>query len=193
MISSFISSVLNHLLSQEPQAAAKLSRHAGKVACIDAGITALRLKVAGDGLLHAAEELDAANVTIRIKPADLPLIAQDVEHAFAYVRIEGDADFANAISELSRTLHWEPEEDLSKLIGDIAAPRLMAATRGLAGGILSAQRKLAENTAEYLLEENPMLMRPQSVSEFADDVARLRDDVERLAKRVEKLKERSGV
>jgi ubiquinone biosynthesis protein UbiJ len=41
--------------------------------------------------------------------------------------------------------------------------------------------------AEYFLEENPMLVRPQAVSDFADEIAKLRDDVERIAKRIEKL------
>jgi ubiquinone biosynthesis protein UbiJ len=42
--------------------------------------------------------------------------------------------------------------------------------------------------AEYLLEENPMLVRPRDVDEFAAEVTRLRDDVERLGKRIDKLK-----
>jgi ubiquinone biosynthesis protein UbiJ len=33
-----------------------------------------------------------------------------------------------------------------------------------------------------------MLVRPQAVSDFTNDVTRLRDDLERLAKRINKLK-----
>jgi ubiquinone biosynthesis protein UbiJ len=188
MISSSFSAAINHLLAQEPWARDKLARHAGKVAVFDGGIAALRLKVAADGMLQAADADDAPNVTIRARLADLPLIAQNRERAFSYVQIEGDADFANTISQLSQSLRWEAEADLSPWIGDIAANRLVAGARTAFENARSTQRKLAENMAEYLLEENPMLVRPRDVDDFAAEVTRLRDDVERLSKRIDKLK-----
>jgi ubiquinone biosynthesis protein UbiJ len=187
MIPFAIPAALNHLLNQEPWAREQLLVHAGKTACIDAGLIAVRLKVAGDGMLQDAGADDAANVTIRVALADLPLILQNRERAFSYVKIEGDADFANTISKVSQSLRWEAEEDLSKVVGDIAATRLVAGARRTFEGARSLHRKLAENTAEYLLEENPVLVRAEAVQGFAADVARLRDDTERLAKRLEKL------
>lgn len=184
-----VSAAINHLLAREPWAREKLARHAGKVALFDAGIVSLKLKAAADGMVEAASGDEQQNVTIRVRLSDLPLILQHREHAFSYVQIEGDADFANTISQLSDSLRWEAEEDLAKLVGDTAAVRLV-------GGALSAldiakatQQKIAENVAEYFLEEKPMLVRPQTVADFSSDVTRLRDDVERLAKRIEKLKE----
>jgi ubiquinone biosynthesis protein UbiJ len=106
------------------------------------------------------------------------------------VQIEGDADFANTISQLSQSLRWEAEEDLSKLIGDIAAARVVGGARFAIDAARATQRKVAENVVEYLLEENPVLARAQSVADFSSEVTRLRDDVERLSKRIEKLKER---
>lgn len=188
MIFSPFSAVINHLLAQEPWARDKLARHAGKVAVFDGGIAALRLKVAADGMLQGAGADDTPNVTIRARLADLPLIAQNRERAFSYVQIEGDADFANTISQLSQSLRWEAEADLSPWIGDIAANRVVAGARTVFENARSAQRKLAENMAEYLLEENPMLVRPRDVDELAAEVTRLRDDVERLGKRIDKLK-----
>lgn len=189
MISSTTSAAINHLLAQESWARDKLAKHAGKVAVFDVGLMAVKLKVAPDGMVQAASADEEANVTIRVKLADLPLIAQNREHAFSYVQIEGDADFANIISQLSESLRWEAEEDLSKWIGDIAAARVVGGVRAALDSVKMAQRKLTENAAEYLLEENPMLVRPQAVADFSGDVAKLRDDVERLAKRIEKLKE----
>lgn len=189
MISSPISAAINHLLAQESWARDKLSRHAGKVACFDTGVMAVRLKVASDGLLQPASGEDAINVTIRVNLADLPLIAQHREHAFSYVKIEGDADFANVVSHLAENLRWEAEQDLSRFIGDIAASRVVGGARAAFETARTAQQRLAENVAEYFLDEQPLLVRPQLVSDFSSDVTRLRDDVERLAKRIEKLKE----
>ena len=187
MIPSLIPTAINHLLAQEPWAKNKLATHAGKVACMDAGLISTKLKVMADGMVAAAGLDAVSNVHIRVKLSDLPLIAQNRERAFSYVKVEGDADFANTISQLSQSLRWEIEEDLSKWIGDVAAARLVSGARAGLQTAQSAQQKLSENIAEYFLEENPMLMRPQSVDDFAESVTRLRDDVERMAKRIEKL------
>jgi ubiquinone biosynthesis protein UbiJ len=188
MISSSISAAVNHLLDQEAWARDKLARHAGKVALFDLGVVAIRLQAAADGMLQTAPDDAAADVTIRATLADLPMIARDRSRAFSYVEIEGDADFANTISQLSQSLRWEAEHDLSRWVGNIAATRLTAGARGIFDAVQTMQGKLAENTAEYFLEENPMLVRPREVAAFGADVSRLRDDVERLAKRIEKLK-----
>ncbi len=178
-----IAAVLNHLLSRQPALAATLAAHAGKVAAIDAGLMQLALRVGADGLLEDAA-LATANVTIRINPADLPQILADMSRAFAYVNISGDAEFAKTISDVANGLHWEAEEDLAPLVGDIAAVRLARAGREAIDVMKTGSRKLVENVAEYLLEENPTLLYRSAGAAFASDVAVLRDDVERLAKRI---------
>jgi ubiquinone biosynthesis protein UbiJ len=178
---------INHLLAQEEWARVKLAQHAGKLACVDAGLFAVRLRVGAAGMLETASAAELAQVTIRVKLSDLPLILHNRERAFSYVKIEGDADFANTISQLSQSLRWEAEHDLSKVVGDIAATRIVSGAKELASSARMAQQKLAENVAEYFLEENPMLLRPDAVAEFAAAVGKTRDDVERLAKRIERL------
>jgi ubiquinone biosynthesis protein UbiJ len=178
---------INHLLAQEAWARDALALHAGKEACIDTGHLAMRMRVSRDGMLEASNSEDAANVTIHVKLADLPLIAQNRDRAFSYVRIEGDAEFANTISTLSKGLRWDAEHDFERLFGPIGANRLVGGAKNVVTGAAATGRRLAENVAEYLLEENPVLIRPTVVDEFADDVSRLRDDVERLDKRIAKL------
>lgn len=178
---------VNHLLAQEAWASAKLSKHSGKTACIDLQAFSLRLKVCADGLLEAAASDVPADVTIRLKLSDLPLIAQNRERAFSYVKIEGDADFANTISHLSQHLRWEAEEDLSKLFGDVAAVRMVAGARSLLQSAQQTHQSIQENLAEYFLEENPMLVRPAAVEAFGSEINKLRDDAERLTKRIERM------
>lgn len=186
-LSSTFALFVNHLLAQESWARGKLQKHSGQVACIDVQLFSLRLKVTADGMLEAAAEEAAAAVTIRLKPADLPLIAQNRERAFSYVKVDGDADFANTISHLSQNLRWEAEEDLSKLFGDIAAVRLVTGAKSLFETVRQTHQNIQENLAEYFLEENPLLIRPAAVDAFGSEVNKLRDDVERLMKRIAKL------
>lgn len=188
---------INHLLNSESWAREKLKAHAGKVACIDGGLFVLRAKVTPDGLLESdhAVDVDAidanvanvTNVTIKFAWSDLPLMLQNRERAFSYVKIEGDADFANMISQLSNSLRWDAEHDLARWIGDIAAVRVVSHAKSAWQAGRTQQQKLTENVAEYFLEENPMLVRLQEMSDVANEVTRTRDDVERLLKRIEKL------
>ncbi len=181
---------INHLLAQEAWARDTLMRHAGKTAVIDTGHLQVRLRVERDGMLEAADADDTAAVTIHVKLSDLPLILQNRDRAFSYVRIDGDAEFANTISQLSKGLRWDAEHDLERLFGPIAANRLAGGARGAVEGAANAGRRLAENVAEFLLEERHVLVRPTSVESFADDVSRVRDDVERAAKRIAKLEQK---
>ena len=178
---------INHLLAQEPWARQQLAVHAGKLACIDTGAVALRLRVDSAGMLAAAPADMPANVTIRVKLSDVPLILQNRERAFSYVKIEGDAEFANAISQLSKGLRWEAEHDLEKVVGPMLATRLVSGAKDAVAFVRTGQQKLAENVAEYFLDEQPMLIRPATLQEYSAGVTRVRDDVERLAKRLARL------
>ena len=189
-LESPINAVVNHLLSRQPVLCERLRAHAGGVACLDLGIMQLKLAVAADGLFQLAGNAEP-NVTIRIKPADLPQVVVNMEKAFSYVTISGDADFARTISEIANELHWEPEEDLAPFFGDIAAVRITQAARTTLSHAKSGSRKFFENMAEYLLEENPTLLYRQAGEKFASDVAIIRDDVERLAKRIASLEKQS--
>lgn len=192
MISSTFTQFLNHLLAQESWARAVLQKHAGKLACIDLEVLQIRVRVAADGYVQSVSDMQVQeDVRLNMKLADLPLIAQDSTRAVSYVKIEGDADFAQAISQLSQDLRWEVEDDLSRVVGDIAARRVVSGGRQLAHFVGQTHQKLQENFADYFLEENPMLVRPRAVSAFSDQVNKTRDDVERLMKRLERL-ERSG-
>jgi ubiquinone biosynthesis protein UbiJ len=178
---------INHLLAQESWARDKLAPNSGKVACLASEMAAVHLRATADGLVEAVGDLVDVNVTIRIKLIDGPLVLQNPERAFSYVKLEGDADFANIIMQLGQSLRWEPEQDLQPLVGDIAATRVVAGAKAVLEGVKQGQQRLAENLAEYFLEENPMLVRPATIGQFGDAVAETRDDVERLAKRIEKL------
>ncbi len=154
----------------------------------NAGTVAMAASIANSAnsanAANAVAGSNAVNVTIRINPADLPQILADVRRAFAYVTISGDAEFAKTISDVANGLRWDAEEELAPLVGDIAAVRLAQAGREAVSVMKAGGRKLAENVAEYLLEENPMLLYRAAGDAFASDVAVLRDDVERLSKRI---------
>lgn len=181
---------INHLLAQEEWARSRLLAHAGKCACIDLAILQIKLTVGSDGLVLASRKDEVPSVTVHINLADMPLILQNRERAFSSAKVDGDAEFASVIAHLAQNLRWEAEFDLQRVFGEIAARRMVQGGKQAAHLARESQQKLHENVAEYFLEENPMLVRPQAVDGFANDVAKLRDDIERFEKRLQKLEQK---
>jgi ubiquinone biosynthesis protein UbiJ len=176
---------INHVLRAEPWALGQLQPFAGKVAQFAAPPFTLRVRVAADGALDAADEAEPSAVNITISPAVLgKVVAGGAQAALSETRIEGDAAFARAIGEVVRQVRWDAEEDLSRLVGDIAAHRIVSGTRNAGGEALRAGGRMAQNVAEFLVYEDSQLLRPLDVAGFAGEVARLRDDVDSLERRI---------
>lgn len=190
---SFAAAV-NHLLNREPWARQQLAAYAGRRARLIAGTLQWSLSVDPDGRLAAHDAQPSANgngpetvddVTITVLPQMVnAFVTGGRAAAMRQVRIAGDAEFAAAIGRLAEQLRWEPEEDLSRFVGDIAAGRIVGAARGAFAGALGAARDLAQAATEYWLYENPTLVPRSALADHALAVSELRDDVERLEKRI---------
>jgi ubiquinone biosynthesis protein UbiJ len=76
------------------------------------------------------------------------------------------------------------EEELSRVIGDVAAHQVGNAARAFLEFGRRAAGTLAQNVAEYLQEEGRDVPARTEAEEFNVEVDRLRDDVERLEARL---------
>jgi ubiquinone biosynthesis accessory factor UbiJ len=183
---------LNHLLSQQPLAVERLRPFAGRgveVRCPP--FPHLRVTILESGLLDRAPAGTASALVVKLKAGALPLLLARDPTARSQIDIEGPADLAGAVDALFRTLVWDIEEDLSRVFGDVIAHRLASGGRALAAWQRDASLRLAENFAEYWVEEQPMLLRPDDAQKFKRGVEALRDDTAQLEKRIERL-ESSG-
>lgn len=178
---------VNHLLGQAAWAREKLLPFAGHAARIKLPPFEAAFLIDADGRLAAP--LPDANLEVSISmPAATPLLAlQGKEAVMRAARIEGSAEFAEALGFVIRNLRWDAEEDLSHIVGDIAARRIAAGTREFAAWQQQAAQNFAANLAEYFTEEQPLIARQADISAFSDDIDRLRDDVARLEKRLQGL------
>jgi ubiquinone biosynthesis accessory factor UbiJ len=95
------------------------------------------------------------------------------------VRIEGDAEVAQGFRDLLAAARPDVEEELARLVGDVAAHQL----GNLARGALQFGRRVADtvtaNISEYLTEESRDAVGRVEVDEFIRAVDKLRDDVDR--------------
>jgi len=178
---------VNHVLRQASWAGAKLAPFAGHTAQIKLSPFEGAFTVIEGGQLTAPAPGAKPEVTISL-PATAPLLfLQGTDAVMRAARLEGSAEFAEALGFVVRHLRWDVEEDLSKMFGDIVAHRLVGGTRSFGSWQQQAAKNLAENLAEYFTEEQPMIARRGDIEEFSSDIDRLRDDLARLEKRVARL------
>jgi ubiquinone biosynthesis accessory factor UbiJ len=106
------------------------------------------------------------------------------------IHIQGDAEVAQAFSELLKQAQPDLEEELSRVIGDVAAHQVGNAARAALGFGRRAVGTFTQNLAEYLQEEGRDLPTRTEADEFIAAVDKLRDDVARLEARLALLDHR---
>jgi len=177
--------VLNRMLGREEWAREKLAPFAGRVVRLEALPFSLQWAVAEGGTLAANDDGGAPAVTIGLALSSLPFALLDPQAATKDVRLQGDAEFAQALSFVLQNLRPEPEEELSRFVGDAAAMRIVGLVRLSASHWRELAERMLDNTANYIVTENPMVVGRGEVAAFVEGVTRLRDDVARLEKRID--------
>lgn len=178
---------LNHLLEAAPWARERLAPFAGRSWRVTlAPLPDLTFAVLETGLLEISDAPEP-HLVVALTPAALPALARRDETLLREMSFTGDAELAAALQYLARHLEWDVEEDLSQVVGDVAAHRIAGGARDLVAWQKEAALRLGQNFAEYLTEEAGVIAAPAEVSAFAHAVDDLRDAVERLEQRIARL------
>lgn len=177
---------VNHVLRSRPLALERLRPHAGRTVDFRVGPLAFALTVQSTGEVVAAVPGASRDLVVRISPFLAPRLAAGEEAAFREIEMQGDAELAQEVSFLARNLGWDFEEDLSKVVGDIAAHRIAGTARGIARWSREAALRTAQGAAEYWTEESPLIASRVKVESFSREVSELRDAIDRLEKRIER-------
>jgi ubiquinone biosynthesis protein UbiJ len=186
VIDGVILGALNHLLGQAVWARQQLQPFAGRRARFDMSPWQLAFAVTAEGRFEPVGEGDI-DVTVTL-PAETPLIAlQGIERAMAGAHVTGNAEFATALSFVLKNLRWDAEEDLSRLVGDVAAHRIVGVSSRLTSWQRDAARNFVDNLAEYLGDESALLVPTRELEGFRQDVADLNERLQQLDARVRKL------
>lgn len=105
------------------------------------------------------------------------------------LHVQGDAEVAQAFSELLKAAQPDLEEELSRIVGDVAAHQIGNAARTAIGFGRRALDTFTQNLAEFLTEESRDLPTRTEADELFSEVDRLRDDVARLEARIARLQQ----
>lgn len=194
MLASVAIAPLNHLLRGESWARKRLQLFAGKTAhlCIPP-FPDLALTVQAGGEVSAAANGATADATLTLVPGLLPRLLAHDEDACREIQISGDSVFAEEILHIGKNLHWDVEQDLSRITGDVLAHRIVQTGDSLLQWHTATIRNLSQTLAEYWTEEQPLFAKPAYVRKFIGDVDALRADVEQLENRVTELSKRASL
>lgn len=193
MIGRAAVSAINHVIRQQEWPVTRLRTLAGRTVTVRmAPAPDLHMRIGNDGLLAEDGSIAAygADLTLTLRPSALPRLLQRDEAALRDIEITGAADLASLAQELVRNLRWDPEEDLSRVVGDVAAHRLVKTGRDFIEWQQESARRLAQNFAEYWTEEKPTLVHEETARDFAAAVARTHDAVDALEARIASLERR---
>lgn len=182
---------LNHLLRRERQARELLQPLAGRTARLQSGPISLQFAIAPDGLILASDaapdvriELDARALAAGLNagpPLDPAWILKDAH-------IEGDAGLAQVLSRVAGQLRPDLEEDLSRLVGDAAAVRIVAALRAARLQVADTGARAARQLADYLAGEQDWLASRAPFERFSAEVNELARAAQRLVERADRLR-----
>jgi len=157
------------------------------------GITRIRASAHRGRLALLAGSDSAADAVISGSPAALLQLLKggaNRESGRPAAQIRGDAEIANRYRELFMLARPDPEEELSRWIGDFPARRVSLIARRaveLAGRV---RRTAGENIAEYLQEEGRDLVNRTELEEFLRGVDELRETADRIEARLGRLEQR---
>lgn len=180
--------VLNHLLRDANWARERLAAFAGSAVKCEVAPFSTTFSILESGKVEPVVANTEPAAVIRLTPfTAMRLLVFKDDSARSEVQVQGDAALAAALTRVLLELRWDLEEDMSRVLGDIAAHRLVAAGRGFLAWQRNAADSLARSGGEYLSEERALVAGREALSEFVQSVDELRDDIERLDKRIERL------
>lgn len=193
MLTSTIENVLNRGLPRSPRAQQLCAELTGRRIAIEAPALARVLVESTGTSLRITRGPTPADAEIIGGPLSLLSLGgsdTDAPLRQGEVQVRGDAELARKFRELARLLRPDLEEELSILIGDVAAHRVGRLARGTFDWSRNTAATLLRDIGEYFSHERGDLVSRQEGEQFLRGVDALREDVDRFEARLELLKQR---
>ena len=187
-----ITAMINRQIAAKTPARELCEELADRTLAVRVDNTALSvyLVVSGGALQIATTPVDDPDVIITGSLISLARLAgpagEDLIRDGA-VEIVGDAVVAQRFQKLLRYGRPDLEEELSAVVGDVAAHGIGEFARSFSDWGRQAGDTMRQNLGEYLQEETQVAPSRYEVNAFRDEVEILRDDVARFDARLKKL------
>ena len=195
MLSATLGQLLNRGLPRSVRARQLTAELTGRSLALEVrGFGRLRLESNGVELAVTPGG-GAADAELAVGPLSLFALAGAGAQATVQrgdAAMSGDAEIAARFRELLTLLKPDPEEELSLVLGDVAAHRLARLASLAAAWGSRAADTAWRSSADYLAHERADLVPRHEGEQFLRGVEALREDLDRLAARIELLGRRRG-
>jgi ubiquinone biosynthesis protein UbiJ len=191
---------LEHLLRQQQWARDRLKAHAG--ANLRFGIDGpplaglpppeWRVTIDEQGFLREAPADAAPSASLLLRPSVDALFAtlrEGPDGLSRHLRIEGDVMLAATMGELAKYLRWEPEEDLSRIVGDAAAHRIASTAREGGERLRDLGERAASAASGFVAGDQQQLATRPLAAWLRDGTVALESRVSALEARVQRLRQ----
>lgn len=188
-----LETALNKYLALDPDIMQRFADLEGRVVAIEIlGLNeTLYLFPGMDGFMVMTEFDGEVDTTLSGTPMALAKLGMTDDAARALfageVVISGDTRLGHQFKKILAQLDIDWEEQLSKLVGDMAAHQIGNAARDFAKWFSRSKSSLQMDLGEYLQEEAMLVATKPEIDRFVKDVDELRDAVERLEARINLL------
>lgn len=201
MLMPLLEQLMNRVLRLDPESLQRLGEFQGKTIAIALTHGAQAsplcyLLPSADGIRLLQHYQGSADVTLHASlPVFIRLLTTGATAeliAESEIEVDGDIELGQRFQRFVRQLHFDWEEELSHIVGDVAAHNFGNLARASNAWRKNAANLLLADVAEYLQEESRMLATPSRVQAFLQAVDMLRADADRLEARIKRLRERAG-
>lgn len=193
-----LASILNRNVAQSSRARTAVEQLEGRALSIALEGTPLTLyfRITDGRISIDTQDAGVADASLAGTPLTLlSMVGPKTEERLrgSGIRIAGDAEVAQRFRDLFQHAQPDFEEELARVIGDVAARQVANLARGFFDWGRKAADSLSMNVAEYLQEEDRDVPTRVELDEFLESVDQLRDATDRLEARLARLESsRSG-
>ncbi len=192
-----LSAAMNRNVAQSARATALAQQLEGRALALEFEGTpfTLAFRVAAGNVEIDMRAGQAADATLTGSPLSLlSLVGPGAEDRFrgSSIRIAGDAEVAQRFRDLLQQAQPDFEEEMSRVVGDVAAHQVANFTRGFFDWGRKAADSFSTNVAEYLQEEGRDVPARVEVEEFLEAVDQLREAADRFEARLARAESRSS-
>lgn len=183
---------INHVLKGEDWATKRLRTFAGQSLRLELGRFQVPVRIDDKGLLVAQSASDSSvpvqPAVVITLPVDTPArLLLDPTSLVGLMTIRGSAELADHLNFIFKNLRWDAGHDLARVVGDIAARRLVKGGKQLLRWQTAQMSNAASNVVEFFTNEQATLVQRDEMSEFAASVATTRTALADLESRIATL------
>src|SRR5690606_20315734 len=186
--------VANALLARDEWVKERLAAFSGRTVRIVVGPFSVQAAISSVGELVPTATEVVPDVTLTLPSDKLSLLPEVLRQGAPsaipeLMNVQGEAALATVSADVAQSLRPDPEAELARFVGDIAAVRLVSTAKQVLQASKRCTVHVSENLSEYLSEESDLLVSRGRYSLWEERLQALTTAVHRVENRMAELQQ----